>query len=60
MFPGCSFSLIDMALGKYNAPDGVDSPYPSSGDPDVFEQVTGTLDTRSADVLTPDLRYTMK
>lgn len=22
MFPGCSFSLIDMALGKYNAPSG--------------------------------------
>lgn len=20
MFPGCSFSLIDLALGKYNAP----------------------------------------
>lgn len=21
LFPGCSFSLIDMALGKYNGPD---------------------------------------
>ncbi|XP_018051496.1 PREDICTED: uncharacterized protein LOC108689286 [Atta colombica] len=37
MFPGCSFSLIDLALGKYNAP-------PSDHFGDAMDH-TGTFDT---------------
>ncbi|RLU21980.1 hypothetical protein DMN91_006359 [Ooceraea biroi] len=37
MFPGCSFSLIDLALGRYNAP-----PSDQPGDPADY---TGTLGT---------------
>ncbi|XP_051156486.1 uncharacterized protein LOC127278704 isoform X2 [Leptopilina boulardi] len=51
MFPGCTFSLIDMALGKYNTPE--DPPY----NPDASERVTETSDRRRAPAKE---RYNMK
>ena len=50
MFPGCTFSLIDMALGKYNTPE--DPPY----NQDTSEQVAGSSDIRAP----TNVRYNMK
>ncbi|XP_035740224.1 uncharacterized protein LOC118449571 isoform X1 [Vespa mandarinia] len=65
MFPGCSFSLIDMALGKYNAPSGdytdVTSYHPSH--PVIPIGPSGTYatdDDHDDDVSENWTRYNMK
>ncbi|XP_032671083.1 uncharacterized protein LOC116844077 [Odontomachus brunneus] len=52
LFPGCSFSLIDMALGKYNAPLRPDQ----SADPSDYSGTFDTGDEPAADWP----RYNMK
>ncbi|XP_071556016.1 uncharacterized protein [Temnothorax nylanderi] len=44
MFPGCSFSLIDLALGKYNAP-------PSDHPGDAADHHAGTFGTEDGPVV---------
>ncbi|XP_012284515.1 uncharacterized protein LOC105701932 [Orussus abietinus] len=51
MFPGCSFSLVDMALGRYNAPDR------PPRDPETSKGVTGTS---GGSETAPPPRYNMK
>ncbi|XP_012257666.2 uncharacterized protein LOC105686947 [Athalia rosae] len=58
MFPSCSFSLIDMALGNYNSP--TDANYDQVPDDNSSDERPGVVDVENSNIELPGVKYNMK